>query len=203
VCAMGHVYGREKFPGFDAFPITEEDNIYPCDPYGISKKFTEELGECMCRRFPGMHIAFLRITRTMLPEEYDSIAASENWLASYTDNEKNKAWHWRHNMATYVDARDSARAHVLAMEKTPEGSNVYYICAPDSVSLIPTEAYLAEAFPHVPLKRPLPGWAAVKCSRKANDILGWQNEYWFWDELAKAAERAGKPLDIPEGRRIP
>ena len=197
VCAMGHVYGREKFPGFDAFPITEEDNIYPCDPYGISKKFTEELGECMCRRFPGMHIALLRISATYFPEWYREIVTDPQLKSVNTYMRED--YPFRHNLGTYTDARDSARAHVLAMENTPLGSNVYYICAPDTFSCRPTADCLA-MYPKVPLRRPIGKYEALESSRKAMEVLGWKPRYFFWPELALCAKEAGVTLDIPQER---
>ena len=82
----------------------------------------------------------------------------------------------------WVDRRDAARACRLAIETDWQGHEVFFINGAETTLTIPTEEALAAAYPGVPLRRPLPGFASPLDISKAARILDWAPEHSWQDE---------------------
>ena len=187
VCALGYSYAHNMVPPA-YFPIDEGTPATPDNSYGISKILTERMAERMVQRFPFMSIALLRITMVVEPPMYRLMN-----LPQYLDEERL----WAHNMATYVDARDSAVAFRLALEADLQGAEVFYICNPDGFSNLDTRQMLAKYFPNSPLRAPIGPRDAAESSAKAARVLGWTPKHNWRDEVAASAPRTEKFGELP------
>ena len=186
-CAGGFCRNHH-YPCPDYLPLDEQHPCRPDDTYGISKYLSEILAERMVQRFPFMSIALLRITMVVEPPMYRVMN-----LPQYLDEERL----WAHNMATYVDARDSAVAFRLALEADLQGAEVFYICNPDSFSNLDTRQMLAKYFPNSPLRAPVGPRDAAESSAKAARVLGWTPKHNWRDEVAASAPRTEKFGELP------
>jgi len=172
-CALGFSFAHNRYEVAE-LPIDEESPAHPDNSYGIGKLVSELAAKGMVQRFPALSIASLRISFVADKSAYpDRCRESRvNGMANYNGN-----------MATYVDARDCARAFRLALEAPFDGAEVFYICNSDSMSLVPTEEAARQLFPHVSFKRKMAKYEAFESNEKAKRILGWQPEHTWREEL--------------------
>ena len=76
----------------------------------------------------------------------------------------------------WLDRWDAARACRLAIEREWEGHRAFFLNASDTTLTIPTEEAIRRVFPGVPMRRPLPGFAAAIDTGHAERVLGWRPE---------------------------
>ncbi|WP_218578620.1 NAD-dependent epimerase/dehydratase family protein [Phytohabitans houttuyneae] len=163
VNAIGGGYSRR--PRFDYFPVDEGHPTYNEDPYSLSKWIGEAQADSIARRYPHMSIASLRLhgVRTERPvglvpgdPERDGFATRDLW--------------------GYVLRPAAARACLDALSADFTGHEVFYIVAQQTIVDTPTERLCATYYPDVPLRRPLPGNAALFDCAKAERLLGWRHD---------------------------
>lgn len=154
------------------FPIDEEHPTRVEDAYSQSKWLGEQMADAFCRRRP-LQIASMRF-HALWDEETTRQYRAKRW-DSVEGRSAMGFWGW-------VDRRDAARACRLAIETDWQGHEVFFINGAETTLTIPTEEALAAAYPGVPLRRPLPGFASPLDISKAARILDWAPEHSWQDE---------------------
>ncbi len=147
-------------------PIDEEHPTRAEDGYALTKWLGEEMATAFCRRRE-MQVASMRFHALMDVETQKRLQARP--ITDPTGRQAMAFWGW-------TDRQDAARACRLAIEKDWTGHEAFFINARDTVLSIPTEAAIARAYPGVPLKKPLPGFASAIDTSKAERILGWVHQ---------------------------
>ena len=117
VSTLGFAFAAHRLaPSF--IPVDESHPNLPQDPYGLSKVVCEQICRSYSDQF-GLHTLCLRLPWVWLPEDgpderpyYRTLIADS--LAAVGGSSDREAWH--KELWTYVDARDAARAHRLALE---------------------------------------------------------------------------------------
>lgn len=115
-----------------SIPIDESHPNRPADPYGLSKVVCEQI----CRTFSeqhGINTVCLRMPWVWLPEDgpderpyYRQLIAESRSAVAGASSES-----WHRELWTYVDARDAARAHRLALETELVGAHeAFFITGP-------------------------------------------------------------------------
>ncbi|MEX0763453.1 MAG: NAD(P)-dependent oxidoreductase [Dehalococcoidia bacterium] len=148
------------------FPIDEQHPTRVEDGYAQSKWLGEEMADAFCRR-RDMQIASMRFHALM--DEETQRAQQEKPITGATGRRSMGFWGW-------TDRQDAARACRLAIEKDWTGHEAFFINGRDTVLSIPTEEAIEQAYPGVPLKNLLPGFASALDTSKAERILGWVHE---------------------------
>jgi nucleoside-diphosphate-sugar epimerase len=177
------------------------DEGHPCDPddsYGVSKL----VGEVLCARWSRAHplsTICLRINSNWYVDRPGAEAALRGGWAKGLQVED--VWQRyrlqleqperprsgetpplpRDLLWAVTDARDAAQAFRLAVENGTIEHGVFQINGFDTCSFVPSEALVAEHFPGVTLREPLPGHASLVSHRKASALLGYQPRY-SWRE---------------------
>ncbi len=148
------------------FPIDEEHPTRVEDGYAMSKWLGEEMGKAFCRRRE-MQIANMRFHALM--DEETQRRLQEKPVDPTSRNAMMNFWGW-------TDRQEMARACRLAIEKDWTGHEAFFINGKDTTLSMPTEQAIQKAYPGVPLKKPLPGFASALDTTKAERILGWAHE---------------------------
>jgi nucleoside-diphosphate-sugar epimerase len=159
ICAVGVPYHPPRTAPL-YLPLDEEHPLLPPDCYGLSKQVGEEICRAASRRSPLTTVS-LRFSLVTYPDGYDAVV-------SHSDQ-------YEHNLWTYTDVRDAARACELALTVPLEGHHPYFIVAPDTLSEKPTLELLSRSYPAVRWVGPGPQatQAPVTCAR-AEQELGWR-----------------------------
>lgn len=166
VFALGWVEEGDRYwPQYA--PVDEAHPLTPFEGYGLSKQVGEAICAAASRR-TGMATVSLRIMNVIHPDGYGALP----WPAPTRDAPV------RFVMWPYVDARDVARACRLALEADTAGHEPFYLAARDIRFDRPTTELLRElAPPSLEIREPLEGQASVICTRKAQELLGWEPEF--------------------------
>ena len=168
VNAIGAAFNLTRVPP-EYFPIDEQHPTRAQDPYSISKWAGEQIADGFARRLAAqgrtIQIASFRL-HALLDDEHLARAG-----AGRGDPEQHAADFW-----SYTSLRECARACRLALESSWTGHEVFFLNAADTTLSIATEQAIAQCYPGVPVRRPLPGFASVLDTRKAQHFFGWEHE---------------------------
>ncbi len=97
-------------------------------------------------------------------------APEEEWPVPGPPAPRNILW-------GFTDARDTAQAVRLAVENEDLKYEVFVFGGYDTSSRVETPELLSRYYSHVPLKRPLQGYASLWSNQKATRLLGYQPQY--------------------------
>ena len=167
---------------FHRFPLEEDYDVDPMDSYGMSKVTNEVTARGFAARFKADIIA-LRIGNVIEPHEYDRFS---DFVANPASRKRN-AW-------SYIDARDLGQIVHLCLERRHNGFEVFNAVNDTITADQPTEAFLAQWCPNVPITRPMPGHVAPLSNRKAREILGFREQHNWRDEVRRLAAAAASTL---------
>jgi nucleoside-diphosphate-sugar epimerase len=186
-------------------PIDEYHPDNPEDEYGLSKL----IGETICKRYAdafGIRIICLRInTNWSLDLEGAAIAGRsgpnaadpkpvEALWESYRKQIEEPEGPFpvpgptapRSNLWVVTDARDAGQAFRLAVENRQIQYGMFYICADDTCSLVPSRELVQRYFPSVPVRTALEGFASLFSHGRATELLGYRPEYsWRKSDFAE------------------
>ena len=157
--ALGGIASRAGH--FDYFPIDEAHPTYNEDDYSLSKWVMEQQASSFARRFPHVTICSLRLhalpdtppERQALLESAEAPAARGLW--------------------GFTLISEAARACDLALQASFKGHEVFFITARSTTSAIPTLDLARHAYPDIPIRSDLQGYASFFDCSKAAHLLGW------------------------------
>jgi nucleoside-diphosphate-sugar epimerase len=158
---------------FHAFPLDEDYDSDPMDSYGLSKVTNEKTARAFAERFKA-DIYALRIGNVIEPHEYSRFPG---FLADPMSRKRN-AW-------SYIDARDLGQIVHRCLQKSGLGFQVFNAVNDTITADLPTAEFLKQWCPRTPHRRPLVGQEAPISNRKIREVLGFQEEHAWRDELAK------------------
>ncbi|KAG5764964.1 hypothetical protein H9Q72_006963 [Fusarium xylarioides] len=174
VYGVSYAQGPRDYP---AFPIDEQLDVAPSDPYALSKLVGETVARSYSQRF-NADIYCLRIGRVVQPHEYDDI------FESYVYDAQSWAVHgW-----SYTDARDLGQMCHRALQVDGLGWQVYNATNNSITNTTPAVKFLATHYPHIPITRSLETYEAAMSNKKIREELGfveehpWQNYFTKWRE---------------------
>jgi nucleoside-diphosphate-sugar epimerase len=146
-------------------PVDEDHFPLPTSTYALSKVATETIAAHFAQ-WSGIPFIALRFSNILGPEDYKE-------FPSYWDDPLARKW----NLWGYIDERDVAAACRLALHADVTGSTSLIIAAADTVMTRPSEELMAEVFPGVPLRGPVPGHATLLSNERARQVLGFEPEH--------------------------
>ncbi len=152
-------------------PIDEEHPRLPEFHYALSKLVGETIADEM-HRWSGVPFVGLRYSNIMEPEDYQR-------FPGFWDDPNLRAW----NLWGYVDARDVAQATRLAVEVDTDGVENFLVAADDTCMTTPSEQLMAQVYPDVPLRRPVPGHETLLSVDKARNVLGYAPRHSWRDHV--------------------
>jgi UDP-glucose 4-epimerase len=169
VNAVGLAYSKHRIEPV-ALPLDEEQPPRPEESYSLSKYLGEQMADAFARkrRMQSASFRFHALIDTsarpqpVRPESDPLPHAKDLW--------------------SYTDIRDAATACRMALEADWDGHEVFFITAADTRLTIPTQEAVERAFPGVPLRRELPGFASAFDITKAERLFGWRPRYSWRDE---------------------
>ena len=153
-------------------PIDESIDVRPESSYSLSKVVGEAMAVQFNRR-TGIPFVGLRISNIMEPPDYALFPA-------WQDDPSIRKW----NLWGYVDVRDVAQACRQGVEAAVTGAEVCIVAAADTVMVRPSAELMAQVFPAVPLRRSIAGRETLLSIDRARQVLGYQPEHRWQDELA-------------------
>jgi nucleoside-diphosphate-sugar epimerase len=181
VNVIGLVFNRVRH--FDYLPLDEEHPCRPDEPYGLSKqsvtllwrlhlaahhvppRILEMQAAAICRRYPSMRIASLRMSWTV----------PERAMAQGKGDRANDLWGY-----TQWDA--AADACLRAVGTSPAGweagHEAFFVVSPRTTSDESFETLHRRAYPDVRVKEPPPeeAWTGFVDCAKAERMLGWTHK---------------------------
>jgi len=170
-CTLGFTFSKNR-PNPEYLPVDEKHPLRPDDSYGLSKVLMERAAEAIVQRYPGMSIASLRITYVANPEEYNF-----KYFASNPQGFDPSG----HNLWSYIDNRDAARAFRKAIEINLGGHEVFFIAADNTRCIIPTKELIERYFPEAKLKKQIEEFESLENNSKAKKLLDFEPEF-KWNE---------------------
>lgn len=162
----GYLYGLHgSAPRY--LPADELHPQKPVDPYGLSKVVCERIAESFAQNFPDASICSLRFPGI----NYDP--AFERVMRLRSDPGFRAPGFW-----AYVDARDAARAVLLAIQKEAIGHHAYNIACKSSNMVEPTRDLIGRYFPSMTdiRNRSTTNWSGID-STAAETELGFVAEH--------------------------
>jgi len=170
VNAVGLAYSQHRIQPAQ-FPVDETQPPRPEESYSLSKWVGEEMAAAFARKRP-VQIASFRFhalwdvshRRSSEPPQPDPLRGARDLWG-------------------YTDIRDAARACRLALEANWEGHEAFFLTAADTTLGIPTMEAIRLAYPDVPVRRELPGFASAFDITKAERLFGWRPEF-SWRDAA-------------------
>lgn len=153
-------------------PIDETHPSRPESSYALAKLAGETIAAQFARRSGTPHVG-LRISNIMEPHDYQA-------FPGYWDDVRIRKW----NLWGYVDVRDVALACELGLTVDVDGHEVAIIAAEDTVMPRDSASLMAEVYPSVPLTRELHGRETLLSIDRAREILGYEPNYTWADEVA-------------------
>jgi UDP-glucose 4-epimerase len=157
-------------------PIDEQHPNRPQDPYGLSKVVCEQICQSYSARYAMVTIC-LRAPWIWLPQESQR-AFYRSLVAEYGS--------WNKNLWAFVDARDVAVAHRLALEAPLETRHeAFFITAADNWTGRRSRELLAQYYPGVDGSSTLiDGTQSLISHAKAARLLGYRPRHGVEDVLA-------------------
>jgi UDP-glucose 4-epimerase len=162
---------------YHAFPLEEDYDVDPMDSYGLSKVVNERTARAFAQRF-NADIYALRIGNVIEPHDY---ARFPGFVANPMTRKRN-AW-------SYIDARDLGQMVHRGLQKNGLGYQVFNAVNDTITADGPTGEFLKKWCPKTPHRRPLVGSEAPISNRKVRELLGFQEEYSWRDELDKVTAK--------------
>ena len=153
----------------DYAPV-DEAHLRPETSYALSKDIGEELARQFSRR-SGMPILGLRFSNVMVREDYAR-------FPSWQEDPHARKW----NLWGYVDESHVAESVRRALVAEVPGYDSFVIAAADTVMNRPSAELLAEVFPGVELRRPVPGNETLLDIAHAREVLGYDPQF-SWRQL--------------------
>ena len=153
-------------------PIDETHPPRPESSYSLAKLAGETIADQFVRR-TGIPYVGLRISNIMEPDDYQA-------FPGYWDDALLRKW----NLWGYVDVRDVAMACELGLSADVNGHEVAIIAAADTCMTRDSAGLMAEVYPDVPLSRDLKGRQTLLAIDRARELLGYEPEYSWSDEVA-------------------
>lgn len=163
------VYGVSYAQGprkYSSFPIDEELEVNPTDPYALSKL----VGETMARSFAARYnidIYCLRIGRVISPDEYNQ--AFESYVT--------KPHMWAVHGWSYIDARDLGQICHRALETDNLGFQIFNATNNMITNRNPTRKFLTELYPDALFSREMEEFEAPMSNKKIRDKLKFVEEH--------------------------
>lgn len=151
---------------YHSFPLEEDYDNDPMDSYALSKLCNERTARTFARRFKN-DIYALRIGNVIEPHEYDD--SFKNFVENPMSRKRN-AW-------SYIDARDLGQICNLCIKKDGLGYQVFNATNTTITTKVPTEKFLKEVCPSVPITRKMEEWEAPLSNRKIREVLGFEEEH--------------------------
>jgi nucleoside-diphosphate-sugar epimerase len=152
-------------------PIDEEHPRLPEFHYALSKLAGEVIAE-QFNRWTGIPFVALRYSNVM--EEADYLR-----FPAFSEDPQSRAW----NLWGYVDARDVAQCTRLALERDVPGAEAFLVAAADTCMTQPSADLMAEFYPDVPIRTPVPGHETLLSIAKARRILGYRPAHSWRDHF--------------------
>lgn len=147
-------------------PVDEEHPNIGSDPYAMSKEVDETTLRAMHRRH-GYQAVALRIVN----------AAPMSRQIARAEANAEKPFGIAHELWSYLDVRDAARAFVLAVERDVPGCHVINVAAPDTYAAFSTADLMLECHPSTTLRRPLIGRETPLDLTRSEELLGFSARY--------------------------
>ncbi|KAJ9604318.1 hypothetical protein H2200_011152 [Cladophialophora chaetospira] len=167
VTVYGVAFGQGNIE-YSSFPVTEDVDTNPTDPYALSKLCSERIAQSYAARF-GVDIYSLRIGRVFVPEEYDS-----DMLWGYV-HEPEK---WFQHGWSYTDARDLGLMCHRGLEVSGLGFQIFNAVNNTITNTSEdTGEFLMKLYPHIPHTRTLEKNEAPITNRKIQEMLGFKEEH--------------------------
>ncbi len=156
-------------------PADEDHPLDPQNEYALSKA-AGELAAVMFARCRGLTVVSLRFPWIATPEEIASMPLEVDWSDTSL-------------VCQYIDARDAARACLLAATAPlPPGSHhVFYVTALDTCVDVPSVEIARRFYPEAELRPELQGYASLVSGRRAAQVLGFVPQYGWRDGRAATA----------------
>ena len=142
-------------------PVDEEYDSRPESMYAIVKHLEEELAKKLVRWDPSLSITALRFSNVMLPADYAAFSAF---------TAESRKW----NLWGYIDARDGAKAVLLALTRNRPGFDRFIIANADTVLDVPTASLIAEFYPELEVRGELGEHETLLSIEKARRELGYE-----------------------------
>ena len=117
-------------------------------------------------RWTRIPIVSLRLSNVMEPHDYAR-------FPTFWNDATLRSW----NCWGYIDARDSAQAFRLSLEKPITGHEAFIIAASDTVMNRPSRDLLKEVYPQTPLRREIGEFETLLSIDKARRFLGFEPKY--------------------------
>ncbi|KAJ3937852.1 uncharacterized protein N0V96_012168 [Colletotrichum fioriniae] len=165
VCVYGVTFAEERRQ-FTSFPIDEEVDCNPTDPYALSKVVGETVARSFASRF-GIDIYCLRIGAVIEPERY-----AETFSGYINQPESWDVHGW-----SYIDARDLGQMCHLGIEKDGLGWQVFNATNDNITNTENTTAFLSRMSPSTPFTREMGEREAPISNKKIQAMLGFKEEH--------------------------
>lgn len=170
VTVYGVAFGQGVIE-YPSFPVTEEVDTNPTDPYALSKLCGERIARTYAARF-GVDIYCMRIGRVFEPDEYNG----DMFWSYVMEPEKWNAHGW-----SYTDARDLGLMCHRGLEVSGLGFQTFNavnntITTGSPISE-PADQLLRYLYPHIPHTRELGEREAPISNRKVREMLGFEEEH--------------------------
>ena len=161
----------------DYFPIDDDHPLRAARPYGMSKRFGEDLCEAATER-TGITTICLRPVAVWTPETYDVIRRKREEDPTYE-------WHPFWEYGAFVDVRDVATAVRLALTQPVTGHHRLLLCAANISATEPTRTMTARLMPEVPWRAGAStaseAYSALADASRARAALGWEPRHGWQD----------------------
>lgn len=156
-------------------PVDESHPTRPQDVYGLSKVVCEQICQSYSARH-GISTVCLRAPWIWLPE--DAHRPFYRTLVAQYDN-------WYKNLWAWIDARDCAQAHRLAVESECTGQHVaMFVTAKDNWTGLPSRELLQRFYPSdIPVAPELEGPQSLIGHALASAQLGYRPQFRVQDTL--------------------
>lgn len=158
-------------------PVDEHHPAQPQDVYAVTKWLGEEMVDAWTRRTGGSAIS-LRMPWIQTPASFMWEVAKRR----LTEDAGLDLW-------AYIDARDAARAFLLAAEAATGGHERFFISAADSYSETPSADLVAARYPRIALRGPLKGHSTLLSNDRAKRMIDFVPQF-SWRDYPASGDRA-------------
>lgn len=150
-------------------PVDENHPAQPQDVYAVTKWLGEEMVEAWTRRTGGSAIS-IRMPWIQTPASFMSEVAKRR----LTEEANLDLW-------AYIDARDAARAFLLATTAETTGHQRFFVSAADSYSETPTADLVAARYRGIDVRLPLEGHCTLLSNHRAMRVIDFAPQYSWRD----------------------
>ncbi|OAG42856.1 hypothetical protein AYO21_02807 [Fonsecaea monophora] len=167
IAVYGVSFGQGNLE-YASFPVTEEADCNPTDPYALSKLCGERIARAYATKF-GTDIYCLRIGRVFEPDGYDS-----DMFEGYVQEPEK----WFQHGWSYTDARDLGQMCHRGLVTSGLGFQIFN-AVNDTITNFTDDAgrLLKRWYPTVPHTRVVAGKEAPITNEKLRRLLGFEEEY--------------------------